>query len=64
MPEVTSIHEEGQTMTGKQTSHCIFLQSRMHAMKDQVRYRLKADSVLQLKFIHPLQGQVPNGKEQ
>lgn len=29
-----------KTMTGRQTSHCIFLGSRMHAMKHQVGYRL------------------------
>lgn len=39
-----------KTMTSWQISHCSFLWSRMHAMKDQVGYRLIADSILQLRF--------------
>lgn len=50
MPEATSIQEEGQNHDW-QTSHCILLQSRMHALKELAGYRLRADSVLQLKFM-------------
>lgn len=55
-----------KTMTGTQTSHRIFLRSRMHAMKVQVGYRFTADFVLELS-IHDLslcglQGKVTSGR--